>query len=176
MDIQAIWAAAEPYVMAIVGALGGGTVIYTLARTLMNKLLNKFSAKYDMDDMADKVAKKLAGKTLNVDVTAVTEKRLDKIENKLRKQVDQLQEQTAAYRQLLTAIGAAVAHFKSLTEEERGELQAAIQALDHRYTPPAPEEIVTVKLEPIALEPDHAEELTTEPEHSLIDFGGLRKA
>lgn len=150
MDINQIWAVVEPYVMAVVGALGGGTVIYALARVLLGRLLNKFSAKYDVADMANKVADKLAGKSMNIDVTTVTEKKLDKIDKKLRKEVEKIHDETAAYKHLLALIGGAMAKLKALTPEERNALSEAITALEHDYIPPEPEEILTVKLEPIA--------------------------
>lgn len=174
MEINAIWTVAEPYVMAIVGALGGGTVIYALARALLGKWLKSFAAKYDTDDMTNKLAQKLASKTLNIDMTAFAEKKLDKIETKLHKQVREIREETAAQRHILAQIGKAVAHFKSLTDEERNALQEAVKALDANYTPPAPEEILTVKLEPIPVAaPAPEEEADAQESAALINFGGI---
>jgi hypothetical protein len=121
MDMQQIWQAVEPYAMTVIGALGGGTVIYALARMLLGKLLNRFAQKYDTNDMANKVADKLAGKTLNVDVTAVAEKKLDKIDKKLSKEVAQIHDETAAYKHLLALIGGAMSKLRRLrpTSERR---------------------------------------------------------
>lgn len=152
MDINTIWAAIEPYIMTVVGALGGGTVVFALVRSLVGGFVKKFAAKYDMDDMASKVASKMTGKTLNIDVTAVTEKRLDKIDKKLTKQVEELSEQTNAYKHLLALIGGTIAKLKANTEAERGALLDAVQALEADYKPPEPEQVTTVRLEPIVFE------------------------
>lgn len=169
MDINQIWEVIAPYIMTVVGALGSGTVVFAVVRSLVGGFVKKFSAKYDVNDMADKVAGRLAGKTLNIDVTAITEKRLDKIDKRLSKQVEELSKQTTDYKHLLALIGGAVAHFKALPEEEKTALTEAITALEHDYIPPEPEQITTVKLEPIVLE-DTAEE---EAEVGRANIGGL---
>ncbi len=160
MNMQQIWQAVEPYAMTVIGALGGGTVIYALARMLLGKLLNRFAQKYDTNDMANKVADKLAGKTLNVDVTAVAEKKLDKIDEKLSKEVAQIHDETAAYKHLLALIGGAMSKLKAITPDERTALTEAITALERDYTPPTPAEIVTVKLEPIEIAPQETKDET----------------
>lgn len=160
MNMQQIWQAVEPYAMTVIGALGGGTVIYALARMLLGKLLNRFAQKYDTNDMANKVADKLAGKTLNVDVTAVAEKKLDKIDKKLSKEIAQIHDETAAYKHLLALIGGAMTKLKAITPDERTALTEAITALESDYTPPMPAEIVTIKLEPIEIAPQETKDET----------------
>lgn len=169
MDINAIWAVIEPYIMTVAGAIGGGTVVFALVRSLVGGFVKKFAAKYDVNDMADKVAQRLGGKTLNIDVTAVTEKRLDKIENKLSKKVEAIEEQTASYKHLLVLIGGALAHSKSLTEAEKATLLAAVQTLESDYTPPEPEQVSVVKLEPIVFD----RKAERQEEDGIINFGGL---
>lgn len=178
MDINAIWQTVEPYVMAIIGALAGGTGIYALVRSFIGKWVNSFGKKYDMDDMAQKVADKLAGKSLNIDVTAVTEKRLDKIEKALSKQVKAVSETTDSYKHLLALMAGAVSKFKAVTDEERTALTEAIQTIEKGYKPPEPEEIITVSLKPIEIELEGKNEDTDPPlqeEESLINFGGIAK-
>lgn len=166
MDINTIWAVVEPYITGIAGTATGGLIVGIICRLLQGKLLRRL----DVGDIADKVAGRLTGKTLNIDVTAVTEKRLDKIEAKLSKKVEAIEEQTAAYKHLLALIGGAVAHFKALPEEEKHALQEAVTGLKGDYTPPPPEQVTTVKLEPITLDEDEEEKDTA---GELINFGGL---
>lgn len=165
MDINTIWAAIEPYITGIAGTATGGLIVGIICRLLQGKLLRRL----DVGDIADKVAGKLAGKTLNIDVTAVTERKLDKIAAKLDKKVEAVTDQVAAYKLLLALIGGALVHLKSLSTEERQALQEAITALNADYAPPAPEQVATVKLEPIALEGKTEEEEAA----GLINFGGL---
>lgn len=169
MDINAIWAAVEPYVMAVLGTGIGGTIVGIICRILQSKLLRKLDVNGIADKVSAQVQKGLTGKTLNIDVTAVTEKKLDKIEIKLNKKLEQIQTETAAYKYLLTQIGVAVAHFKSLSEAEKKNLTEAIKALDNAYKPPEPEQVVTVKLEPLEIDKPDEE---NEEEPSLINFGG----
>ncbi len=170
MDINTIWQTVEPYVMAIIGALAGGTGIYALVRSFVGKWISRFEKKYDINDMAQKVADKLGGKTLNIDVTAVTEKKLDKLDKKLNKKIEDIQAATDAYKHLLALIGGAVAKFKAVSAEEKNALTEAIRAIEKNYKPPEPDEITTVRLEPITELEDKAESVE---EDSLISFGGM---
>lgn len=167
MDINTIWAAIEPFVSAIAGTAAGGTIVGLICRLLQGKLLRQL----DADGIADKVANRLAGKTLDVDVTAITEKKLDKISTALNKRVEKIQEETAAYKPLLVQIGKGIMHLKSLSSEEKESLQKAIAALDCDYIPPEPDRIVTVKLQPIVVE-EQVEEM--QQEQGLINFDGLK--
>lgn len=160
MDMQQIWQAVEPYVMWAIGAIVGGTSIYALAKFFLKKVFKRFEEKYEVNDMANKVADKLAGKTLNIDVTAVTEKRLDKLDKKLSKAVERIHSETAAYKHLLALIGGAMTKLKAVTAEERNALNDAITALESDFTPPEPEEVVTVKLEPIVTAPQETKDET----------------
>lgn len=160
MDVQQIWQAVEPYVMWAIGAIVGGTSIYALAKFFLKKVFKRFEEKYEINDMANKVADKLAGKTLNIDVTAVTEKRLDKLDKKLSGEIEQIHSETAAYKHMLALIGGAMSKLKAITPDERTALTEAITALESDYTPPEPEEIVTVKLEPIEIAPQETKNET----------------
>ena len=160
MDINTIWQTVEPYVMAIIGALAGGTGIYALVRSFVGKWISRFEKKYDINDMAQKVADKLGGKTLNIDVTAVTEKKLDKLDKKLNKKIEDIQAATDAYKHLLALIGGAMTKLKAITPDERTALTEAITALESDYTPPMPAEIVTIKLEPIEIAPQETKDET----------------
>jgi len=174
MDINQIWQTVEPWIMAIVGALAGGTGVFALVRAFVGKWINKFGAKYDTEIMAGKVAEKLAGKTIDVDVTAITEKKLGKISNTLDKSIAEVEKATNAYKHILALIAGAVSRFKALTDEERKEFTDAIKAIEKDYTPPQPEPIATVKLAPIELEFKTDETQAAEDEESLINFGGLK--
>lgn len=155
-----IWTMIEPYVMGVLGTLGGGTIIYILARVLIGKLINKASKAYDVSQLADAVTDKLAGKTINIDVTAVTERKLEKINKGLSDKVQSITAELNAQKLLLARIGDAVAHFKALSDDELTRLRDAIKAVDCDYTPPEPPEpIATVKLEPIALEQTTSDKL-----------------
>lgn len=172
MDINAIWAAVEPYVMTVLGMSAGGTVVGVICRLLQNRLLRRLDVNSIADKVSAEVQKGLAGKTLNIDVTAVTEKKLDKIETKLNKKIAEIQSTTDEYKYLLTQIGVAVAHFKSLTDVERKKLEEAIKALDNGYKPPEPDQIVTVRLEPLAIDNAQEQPEADEEAQSLINFGG----
>lgn len=171
MNIDTIWAAIEPYVMAIVGALGGGTAIYALVRSFVGKWITKFGAKYDTEIMANKVAERLAGKTIDIDVTAVTEKKLDKLSKLWNKKIDEIKQASDSYKHILALIAAAVSKFKAVSDDERAALIQAIQTIEKDYTPIEPDVVTTVKLTPIELEGKTEEK--GEQDESLINFGGI---
>lgn len=146
-----IWQTVEPYILTIVGALGGGSIIYVIARILLGRLINKALAVYDINAIANKVADRLGGKTIDIDITSIVEKRLKEISDLLSAQVKTVADETNSYKHLLALIGEALAHLKMLTDEERAELIKAVRELDSEYNPPEKEVIATVKLEPISI-------------------------
>lgn len=162
-----IWNTVEPYILTIVGALGGGTVIYTLARILLGRLINKASAVYDVNKLADKVADKLGGKTIDVDITSIVEKRLKEISEALAQEVAKVSDETNSYKHLLALIGVALSHLKMLTDEERAALVKAVNELESGYMPPEKEVIATVKLEPIEMPAQEA----TAAKSNAVNFG-----
>lgn len=173
MDINMIWNAIEPWVTVVLAALSAAVSIILTAKTWLGKWNVRLMERYNTNDVASKVAEQLSGKTLNIDVTAVAEKKLDKIEQKLNKKVEAIYETISTYSRILAQIGAGVAKFKSLTAEERQALIDSVKALDSGYTPPEPEQVITVKLEPISVTPPESEPV--EEDASIINFGALGK-
>lgn len=161
-----IWKTVEPYILTIVGALGGGSIIYVIVRILIGRLINKAAAVYDINAIANKVADKLGGKMIDIDITSIVEKRLKEINERLSEQVKAVADETNSYKPLLVCIGMALSHLKMLTDEERAELIKAVQELDSEYKPPEKEVIATVKLEPINLVEPSAQDKT-----STVNFG-----
>ncbi len=161
-----IWQTVEPYILTIVGALGGGSIIYVIARILLGRLINKASAVYDINAIANKVADRLGGKTIDIDITSIVEKRLKEISDPLSAQVKTVADETNSYKHLLALMGEALAHLKMLTDEERAELIKAVRELDSEYNPPEKEVIATVKLEPIEIS-----ESTVQDKANTVNFG-----
>lgn len=146
-----IWNTVEPYILTLVGALGGGSIIAIIARIICSRIINKASAAYDINALTSKIADKLGGKTIDIDISFVVEKRLSEIAAALAAQVGKVAEETNSYKHLLALIGAALTHLKMLTDAERAELIKAVQELDGEYKPPEKELVATIKLEPITL-------------------------
>ena len=161
-----IWQTIEPYILTIVGALGGGGIIAVIAHMICGRIIAKASSAYDLNALANNVADKLGGKTFNVDITAIVEQRLKEISEKLSVQVETVADETNSYKRLLALIGTALAHLKMLTDEERAELIKAVQELDSEYKPPEKEVIATVKLEPIEIS-----ESTVQDKANTVNFG-----
>lgn len=160
-----IWNTVEPYILTLVGALGGGSIIAIIARIICSRIINKASAAYDMNALTSKIADKLGGKTIDIDISSVVEKRLSEIAAALAAQVSKVAEETNSYKHLLALIGEALTHLKMLTDAERAELIKAVQELDGEYKPPEKELVATIKLEPITLA--RAEEEQTDK----VNFG-----
>lgn len=153
-----VWEMIAPYIAALGGATGAGTIIYVIIRLLLTKITSKntqtLDGMFNVDALSQKVAEKMAGKTLNIDVTAVTEKALKKLSKQLDVKITAVEDATNSYKHLLALIGGALSKLKALSPEEVKELTEAIQALESGYTPPDPEETMTVVLEPLTLDDD----------------------
>lgn len=153
-----LWQTAEPYILTIVGAFGGGSIIYLLARVLLGQLIARAATIYDVNSIANKVADKLGGKTIDVDITSLVDSKLRAATNLLSSDVNKVVAETNSYKRLLVLIGAALTHLKMLTAEERAALVAAVNELDNTYVPPEREVVATVKLESIPVHTKPASE------------------
>ena len=156
--LQNAWEILQPYILAILGALGGGTIVYAIIRFAINRHLNKLLNYYDANKMADKVAKRLVGKTLNIDVTAIAEKRIKEIDEKLSDKMKAMENLISSYKRTLALMAAAMSKFKALTDEEKEALMGQAKELDKDYKPPEVAEVSTIKLEPIELPQQEAKE------------------
>lgn len=174
-----VWEIIQPYVLAVIAFLSGSGIVAVILRAVVKKLFTKNSATleeaYNTEKVAQKVAEKLAGKTLNIDVTAVTEKALKKTAEKLDVRVEKVEVATNALKAILVAIAKGTIKLKALTDEEKTELASAIAQLEANYKPPTDNEIMTVKLAPISLPEDDADEEEEKPaaHDSGVNFGGL---
>lgn len=170
-----VWEIVQPWVTAIVAALGGSGVVYAIVRALIGKVLRKNNAMLDANYNADKVsqltAEKLAGKTLNIDVTAVTEKALKKTAKQLDERVEKVEDIANSLKGILAAIGKGIIKLKALSKEEVAELAAAIKELENGYKPPEKDEVMTVMLEPLVVSDDKRYEDGSS--NSGLNFGGL---
>lgn len=160
-----IWTIIEPYILTLVGALGGGSIIAVLASIVCKRIIRKASAAYDLNNFAAKVADKLCGKTIDIDISSIVDKRLTEIANELAEQVNIVAEETNSYKRILALMGDALAHLKMLTDEERAALIAAVKKLDNEYIPPEKEIVSTIKLEPIVTAQDQ------EKQDNTVNFG-----
>ncbi len=168
-----VWELVAPWVATIGGAGGIGTILYFIARRLMSKILTKnntlLNNTFNLDALSLKVAERLAGKTLNVDVTAITEKALERKTRKQDAQAEKIEDAVNSLKRILAAIGKGVIKLKALSEDEVNELASAIKTLEDEYKPPVKNEVMTVLLEPIAL----AEENKEDAPPSGLNFDGL---
>ena len=174
-----VWELIQPYVLAVLAFLSGSGITAVILRAVVKKLFTKNSTTleqaYNTEKVAQKTAEKLAGKTLNIDVTTVTEKALKKVAEKLDVRVEKVEDATNALKAILVAIAKGIIKLKALTDEERAELANAIALLEANYKPPTDDEVMTVKLAPISLPEDDAEEEEETPAapDSGVNFGGL---
>ena len=166
------WELVAPWVAALGGAGGIGTILYFIARRLMGKILTRNNALLDntfnINTVSIKVAERLAGKTLNIDVTAVTERALKRLAKELDARIEKIETATNSLKRILAPIGKGVIKLKALTSEEVNELASAIKALENEYKPPAENEVMTVVLQPVALM-----EETEEAVPAGVNFDGL---
>ena len=173
-----VWELIQPWIAAILAALGSGGIITVIVRAVVKRIMNKNNAMLDAAYNAEKVsqltAEKLAGKTMNIDVTAVTEKALKKTALELDERVVKVEDAANSLKGVLIAMAKGIIKLKALSEDEKTELASAIKTLEKNYKPPEADEIMTVRLTPIELhqEPE-ADAPSDENTDSGVNFGGL---
>lgn len=173
-----VWGIIEPYVLAVVAFITGTGLGATILRALLNKIFNKNSkmldSAFNADKVAQKTADKLAGKTLNIDVTAVTEKALKKTTTQLDKRIQKVEDTANALVSILVPIAKGIAKFKALSDAERDELTGAIRLLEGAYERPDDNSVMTVVLEPITISEESEDDSEEAPPTDTgVNFGGL---
>lgn len=175
MDFDTIWEVIAPWVAALGGISGICGIIVFAAKSVIKRIIKKndtmLDSKFNTKEIAQETANQLAGKTLNIDVTAVTEKSLRKLNKQLDTRIEKVEETVSSLSVVLVPMGKAIAKLKALTDDERAELTTAIQLLEAGYTPPEPDEKMTVVLTPVALPAKTDDE--DEKEETGVNFGDL---
>jgi len=163
--METVWEIIAPWVTSI----GGMGVLFTIALIIIRVSVSKIITKntktleqtFNVNSLSQLVAEKFAGRTLNIDVTALTEKALRKLAKELDAKVATIEAATQALTAILVAIGKNVSHFRNVPKGDIEELISAIGLLEQGYTPPEKEECMTVKLEPIATSKQDEEDTPT---------------
>ena len=174
-----VWELIQPWIAAILAALGSGGIITLIVRAIVNKILRKnnamLDATYNPDRASQLVAEKLPGKTLNIDVTAVTEKALKKTTRELDTRIEKSEEIANSHTAILIAMAKGIIKLKALSDDEKAELASAVAQLEKGYKPPEADQIMTVQLTPISLDERDADEEEETPvaTDSGVNFGGL---
>ena len=171
--MEYFWDLIAPYVLGIGGSAITGLITFIVIRVLVGKIVSKntqtLTQVFNVDLLTQKVAEKFAGRTLNIDVTALTEKALRKLAKELDTKVAKIEDATNSLKALLIAIGKGIYDLKRLTDEQKAELTEAIRLLESGYIPPEKEEYMTVILEPIVTADDKEDEETP----SGLNFEGV---
>lgn len=180
-----VWELIQPYVMDVFATLCSTGVVALIVRALTNKILNRNSAMlkktYNTEEISKSVADKLAGKTMNIDVTAVTERALKKTTRELDSRIEKSEIIANSHTAILIAIAKGIIKLKALSDEEKAEIANAVALLEKGYKQPEAEEIMTVTLTPIELEQDTDNEQPIDDEtedeeddgNGGVNFGGL---
>lgn len=176
--MEYVWELIQPWIAAILAALGSGGIITLIVRAVVKKILNKnttmLDATYNAERVSQLTAEKLAGKTMNIDVTAVTEKALKKTTRELDTRIEKTEEIANSHTAILIAMAKGIIKLKALSDDEKAELASAVAQLEKGYKPPEADEIMTVRLTPIELtqEPS-ADAPSDESDDGGVNFGGL---
>lgn len=174
-----VWELIQPYVVAVLATLSSSGVVALIVRALVNKILNKnyvmLDKAYNIDKISKQVAEKLAGKTLNIDVTAVTEKALRKTTRELDSRIEKSESISNSHTAILIAMAKGIIKLKALSDAEKAELANAVALLEKGYKQPEVEEAMTVLLSPIELDQQESEDENIDEEEieSGVNFGGL---
>jgi hypothetical protein len=147
MNWNNIWSIIEPYTLTVLGILFGGGSVYAFCRLYLGKVFKKLGEKHNNADIADGVAQRLAGKTMNIDVTAITKNELKKISREFKDEVESIKEVTDSQKELLLFIAKSVGKLWTNTAEEKESMAKTIANLENGARAVEPKEVLTVKID-----------------------------
>lgn len=137
-----IWNEISGYVMPIV------TMLLTsgLGAALVRALASGWFKKQDLNKMAERFADKLTGSSINVDLTAVAEKQLKRIEERLLSQTAKLQETENTILSVVGDIADCIRSSAKLSEEKKAKLIADLEAVRQSAAPAETRDEIRVEL------------------------------
>lgn len=115
-------------------------------------LLKHFTGKKTTEKLVKGVTDKIVTKDVKVDLTAITERQLSQVSNTVNTKVNELENTVKQQSQLLKSIAVVLAKLKRVTDEERADIENAINGLQEPDDKPVDvntSESVVVALEPV---------------------------
>lgn len=159
-----IWEQIAPYVMPVI------TVILSsgLGAALVRILASKWFRKTDLNKIAEKFAEKLSGSSINVDLTAVTEKQLALIKSELaegqKEECEKLNLVLKAINKILTEISKSA----KLSKQSQNELTTTLTQISTATQPIEEKEKIYIELK--AKEKDKTDTTEDSKATSLVNF------
>lgn len=129
MDINQIWAVAQPYVISVVTALGGTAGITAIGYGLFKKLTKKMQDKIESKNIANDVVSQLNGADLKVSVEAVAKEELAKIKKEIETANAETAQSVATQAELLALVANICAKFKAVSTEEKEAIASVVNKL-----------------------------------------------
>lgn len=115
-------------------------------------IFKHFTGKKTTEKLVKGVTDKIVTKDIKVDLTAITEKQLNQVSHKVDTRVDELENVVKQQSKLLKSMAVVIAKLKRVTDEERADIEDAINGLQEPDDTPISvntSESVVVALEPV---------------------------
>lgn len=136
--LQAFWAEWGTVITAVLGS-GVGALIMGFVSSLVSKVVaNRITGKFDVNKIVAEVTERvtqnvvqaLTGSTLDVDVSAVVEERLNEVLGEITVGIEDVKQSVESMRTVSALTAKAVSKSKLLDAEEKAELTAAGETLE----------------------------------------------
>ena len=137
-----LWETIQPYVIAFMQTGLGTAIVYLISKLCVSRWFRK----NDLNSLVNGFASKLVGSTINVDLTAVAEKKLTEIESRLMEAYAPLVQSLEQVKHLVAMVGQALSRSRTLTEEERAALVEAVGEVEGDLQPVKKEEPMVITL------------------------------
>lgn len=137
-----IWEQISGYVMPVITAiLSSG-----LGAALVRILAGKWFRKADLNKIAERFAEKLAGSSINVDLTAVTEKQLALIKTELTEGQKEEKEKLNLVLEAVNRIITEISKSAKLSKQSQEELTATLEEISAATQPIEEKEQISIRL------------------------------
>lgn len=131
--LQTFWMEWGNLIMIVVGVLVGALVVGFIAAQMAKGAVSKVTRRFDVNKItaeiteavSQKVAQAITGKTLDVDVSAIVEEKLDQTLGSIVLELGGVKEKVESMRRVSALTAKAVSKSKLLDPDEKAELTAA---------------------------------------------------
>lgn len=168
MTFEQFWGVIAPYAQGFVGmTIAGipiGAILWAILKKLVTKTVTKLLANTSAENLSKEIASKLANSSINVDLTAVTEKQLSAIKVEVTEQLSAVAKTLDAYTANQVLMLKALSASEVVSDETRAEMIAVVDGAG-QHAEDAKKATISIALKPV--EDEVKQETAT-----VLSFGG----
>ena len=166
MTFEQFWELVAPYFQGFIGmtvaGIPVGAIIWAVVKKLVTKSVTKLLAGTSAENISQEVAKQLANSSINVDLTAVTEKQLAQIKVELTEEMANVAKVLDKHLQYQVLTLKALSASEVVSSDTKAQIVDAVESAGEKAD--GKKATISIELQPV--------KETAEESETVLSFGG----